>query len=178
MRSAITALLLLSASITAPVVLAQGITGTFDADFEDRPWADVAAHLPKFPDPPDLLEIQVLGEQTNKFFVDVASLDLGSDAVVRFAMLTRSSSGSETLTYEGIRCSTPERRLYAYGRNNRSWERVSTSKWRDLVLNGSLNNYQAALYLNYFCYLGIPLRNRQAIVDAIKRGGLPREMHN
>jgi hypothetical protein len=177
LRRSCAAVFLLSALI-APAAPAQGITGTFDANFDDRPWSDVAAHLPKFPEPSDLVEIQVLGEQTNKFLIDIASVDLGSDAVVRYTILTRSSSGAETLTYEGIRCSAAERRLYAYGRTNRSWERVSNSKWRDIVLIGSLNDYHAALYLNYFCRLGMPLKTRQMLVDTIKHGGLPKDLRN
>jgi hypothetical protein len=153
----------------------QGITGSFDADFNDRPWPDVAAHLPKFPDPSDLAEIRVEGEQSTKFLIDLASVDLGSDAVIRFTMLARSASGAESLTYEGIRCSSAERKLYAFGRSNRSWDKALNARWRDISVVGTVNSYHAALYLSYFCQRHAPLKSQQLLVDTIKRGGFPVE---
>ncbi len=167
--------LVLLAPASAAWAQGQRITGSFDADFDDRPWPDVTARLPKFPDSSDLVEIHVEGEQSTKFLIDVASVDLASDAVIRFTMLARSASGAESLTYEGIRCSSAERKLYAFGRSNRNWEKALNAKWRDIVLIGSVNSYHAALYLSYFCQRHAPLKSRQLLVDTIKRGGFPVE---
>ena len=154
----------------------QGLTGSFDVEFEERPWAQFASKLPKFPEPADLVEIHVEGEHDTKFLIDLASVDLGSDAVVRFTMLTRSATGTESLTYEGLRCSSAERKLYALGRSDRSWGKATYARWGN-VMNRNINSYHAALYREYFCQKRAPLASRQLIVDTIKRGGLPPETH-
>jgi hypothetical protein len=156
----------------------QGIAGSFEGDFENRPWSEVAAHMPKFPDPSDLMEIHVAGEQDTKFLIDLASVDLGSDAIIRYTLLTRSSSGAESLNYEGMRCSSMERKVYAFGRSNRSWDKAQNAKWRDIVLKGGVNSYHAALYLSYFCQKRMPLASRQVLIETIKKGGLPPERHD
>jgi CNP1-like family protein len=167
--------LLLSAAASIAVAQDQGLTGTFDTDFNQRPWAEFASHLPKFPDAADLAEIHVEGEQDTRFYVDLASIDLGPDAIIRYTLLTRSASGAESLTYEGLRCFSAERKLYAFGRKDRSWDKALSSRWIPIVLNASVNSYHAALYLKYFCKLHAPLASREILVDTIKKGGLPPE---
>src|SRR5208337_4660083 len=78
--------LLLLAAAPAALAQGQGLTGSFDSDFVQRPWAEFAAHLPKFPDAADLAEIHVAGEQDTRFYIDLASVDLASDAVIRYTM--------------------------------------------------------------------------------------------
>jgi hypothetical protein len=167
--------LLLLAAAPAALAQGQGLTGSFDSDFVQRPWAEFAAHLPKFPDAADLAEIHVAGEQDTRFYIDLASVDLASDAVIRYTMLTRSASGAESLTYEGLRCSSAEHKLYAFGRKDRSWDKAVSSRWLGIILNGTVNSYHAALYLTYFCKNHAPLASNDVLVATIKKGGLPPE---
>ena len=59
-------------------------------------------------------------------FVDEASVHYGSDDVIRYTMVIVSPSGARNVTFEGMRCETGERRLYAFGRADGSWSRAKT----------------------------------------------------
>ncbi|MFP3740302.1 CNP1-like family protein, partial [Burkholderia sp. SIMBA_019] len=60
-----------------------------------------------------LLPFDVSNNTQLKFAVDPASLSVGSDGVVRYAIVITSPGGARNINYEGIRCDTYEWRLYA-----------------------------------------------------------------
>src|SRR5207247_2560510 len=49
-----------------------------------------------------------------RFFIDPESVSVGEDRIVRYVLVARSPSGSESVTFEGIRC-LGEYRVYAVG---------------------------------------------------------------
>ena len=90
------------------------------------------------------------------FFVDAKSLAVGTDGVVRYAVVITVSAGARNVNYEGIRCDTYEWRQYA-GLNSEhdGWDRTVENDWRRIE-NGELNAYHSALYQDYFCANKMP----------------------
>ena len=58
--------------------------------------------------------------------------------------------GAENVSFEGIRCATGERRIYASGRKDGTWSPLKNSAWQPIVDNG-YNRPRAALAHDYFC---------------------------
>jgi CNP1-like family len=88
--------------------------------------------------------------------------------VVRYVLLARSPQGPETVTFEGIRCSSSEYRIYATGVDGGRWLR-SASPWRPIEPR-SVQRWHNALAKEYFCPLGYPIRSAAEGVEALRRG--------
>jgi hypothetical protein len=103
------------------------------------------------------------------YYVDPGSVSVGADRIVRYALVARSPSGVESVTFEGIRC-PGEYRVYAVGRPDGSWA-GRPSEWRTIVRDPRVS--QATLARQYFC------PGRQAIASgeegqkALRAGGHP-----
>lgn len=124
----------------------------FEEDFDDleKPWQEVALQLPAAPQPENLLPFFVSATATQSFAVDAKSLSVGSDGVVRYTLVATSPAGARNMSYEGIRCATYERKLYAFGHPDGSWTRSRRDQWERI--NGNAANRQhAALFKDYFC---------------------------
>ena len=124
----------------------------FDEQFDDeaRPWQEIAVQLPAVPATASLLPFDVSAAATQRFAVDEKSLTVGTDEVVRYTLVTLSSAGAKNVSYEGIRCATYERKIYALGREDGSWSRARRDQWEPIV-NSAINRQQAALAQDYFC---------------------------
>lgn len=136
---------------------------------EEKPWVEVEAVLPEYPKPENLVQFYVGAVASNIFLVDAKSLSVGEDGVVRYVIVIKTSGGATNVSFEGVRCKTKERRLYALGRGDNSWARARTKDWAD-IRPGS---YQAILYKEYFCPRGVALYKAEEGVDALRRGGHP-----
>lgn len=123
-----------------------------DEDGLAKPWQEEELKLPGFPEKSDLIPFTVGGRSDMEYYVDGKSLNVGKDDVIRFTMLIVSPSGAESVTYEGLRCATKERRIYATGRKDRSWSRSPNSRW--VEIRGGTNNPRAELWASYFCIAG------------------------
>lgn len=124
----------------------------FEEDFEDldKPWKEVAVQLPAAPLAESLLPFYVSATATQTFAIDAKSLTLGADGVIRYTLVTSSASGAKNVSYEGIRCSSFEKKLYAFGRPDGSWSRSRSDKWEPIRSNAA-NRQHAALAKDYFC---------------------------
>lgn len=124
----------------------------FDEDFDDKdkPWEEIVIQLPAGPKAENLLPFSVSATATQQFAVDTASLTVGADGVVRYTLVATSESGAKNVSYEGIRCQTYERKLYAFGRPDGSWSRSRRDAWERINANEA-NRYHAALLKDYFC---------------------------
>ncbi|BCT68436.1 MULTISPECIES: CNP1-like family protein [Nitrosospira] len=147
----------------------------FEYEFDhERPWVELQAQLPPYPETENLLQFDAGPVSTNLHYVDALSITVGEDGVVRYTLVITSSAGGMNVSYEGIRCQTAEKRTYAYGRNDHTWTRAGRSKWADLeTLN---QNYaQRALYRYFFCPLGFDMvRDADEAIQALKAGIHPR----
>ncbi|HMW17088.1 MAG TPA: CNP1-like family protein [Accumulibacter sp.] len=126
--------------------------------------------LPPFPKAENLIPFVVSAPTRNQFFIDGDSLTVDGDDLIRYALVIRSPAGVENVFYEAIRCSTGERRLYATGRSDGTWAPARGKPWNRIREN-SLNRHHAALYLEYFCPVGIVVGDADNLRRALRRGG-------
>jgi hypothetical protein len=107
-----------------------------------------------------------------KFYVDSASLSVErDDGVVRFTVVAKTDTAAN-VTYEGFRCMTRERKLYAYGRLDGTWRAVSDPTWEKLGTVAG-DGYRQVLYWNYFCAPSAHVRTAAEALNALKLGGHP-----
>jgi hypothetical protein len=80
---------------------------------QDPDWKELDAPPPPAFELSRLLPFEVSAGSTLKFGIDPATLQLGSDGILRYVVVARSSTGTVNAMYEGLRCSTGEVRTYA-----------------------------------------------------------------
>jgi hypothetical protein len=158
------ALLLLCA---APALA--GILSSDAADEEAKAWTELEVPLPSPPKPAGLVEFAVSGATSNRFFIDVDSLSVGKDEVVRYALVVRSPSGAENVSFEGIRCETREVKFYAFGQRNGSWSPARDSQWRYIEYREA-NRQHGVLFKDIFCGDGARPFKAPQIVQRLRYG--------
>jgi len=124
--------------------------GLLTDDEDKEPWKEAEVSFPPAPKPADLLRFEVSATTPNDFFVDLATLSVGQDGVVRYVLVVKSPRGAENVTFEGIRCASGERRLYAIGQADGTWVASRNTAWEHISFN-TYNRAQAALAKEYFC---------------------------
>ena len=133
----------------------------------NQPETEVVEKFPAFPQKANLLEFPVIGAGDFGFFVDKASLSVGSDGVVRYVLIARSASGVENVSYEGLRCASFELRRYAVGQPDATW-RGSPGSWQPVE-----RRWHRVLHREYFCPQNVPLGSSAEGVRALESGGHP-----
>jgi hypothetical protein len=125
----------------------------------------------KLPAPPpqrgELIEFFVAATSEFRFFVDAASLSVGSDGIVRYVLVARSAAGTENVSFEGMRCATREVRIYALGRDG-AWVGRETD-WR-AIQPRSVQRWHNELYREYFCPQREPIASAAEGVRALRMG--------
>ena len=145
--------------------------GQFDFEFEnDKPWVELAAQLPPVPKAENLVEFNVSSATRNRHFIDTASISVGEDKVVRYTVVIDAAGGARNIAFEGLRCETAERRLYAYGHPDGTWSKARNAGWEGIKLR-SLLSYHKALYEDHFCPDGINVQEASQAVRSLQRGG-------
>jgi hypothetical protein len=124
----------------------------FEEDFDDadKPWQEIAVQLPPLPAPEDMVELFVSATATQTFAVDAKSVSVGADGVVRYTLVAVSQGGVRNVSYEGIRCQSFEKKLYAFGHADGTWSRSRSDQWQRIRSNAA-NRQHAALAKDYFC---------------------------
>ncbi len=150
----------------------QPVAADSDEDDEVRPWQEVAVQFPAAPLQENLLPFYVGEATNNEFYVDGASLSVGTDGVVRYVLVVQAAGGARNVTYEGLRCETRERRVYASGRPDGTWVKSRNDEWRR-IQNLAANRHHAALVFDYFCPSGVIVGDGAEARDALLRGGHP-----
>jgi len=146
--------------------------GQFDFEFEaDKPWVEVAAQLPPPPKAENLIEFNVSSATRNRHFIDAASISVGEDKVVRYTVVIDAAGGARNVSFEGMRCATGERRLYAYGQPDGTWTKARNANWEGIKMR-SLLSYHKALYESHFCAGGINARDVEEAVRNLRQGGV------
>lgn len=143
-----------------------------DDEFEQKPWQEAEVQFPPFPQDGQFQEFYVSATATNRFYVDVLGITVGSDGVVRYVLMTIAPSGVRNVTFEGMRCQTRERRIYASGRSDGTWSRVRSERWLP-VREATTNRQYAALFTDFFCPDGVLNYAVEDIRRALKKQGLP-----
>ena len=148
----------------------------FESAFEDetKPWQELQTQLPAAPNAADLVPFQVSGATQYKFALDAKSIDIGSDGVFRYTIVAVSAEGARNVSYEGIRCLTSEKKIYAIGRSDGSWSRSRSAAWKR-IQDVSLNRQDAALEDEYFCPGGYAARDRAEVIGRLRPRLAPSE---
>ena len=143
--------------------------GQFDIEFEaDKPWVELSAQLPPTPQAENLVEFNVSSATRNRHFVDTASISVGEDKVVRYTVVIEAAGGAKNVSFEGMRCATGERRLYAYGHHDGTWSKARKSGWEDIKFR-SLLSYHKALFEDHFCPDGINVKDGKEAAQNLRR---------
>jgi len=151
---------------------ASGAKSDWEREQEKREFNDGEVALPAPPARDGLIEFFVSSASAFKFYVDANSLSVGPDGVVRYTLVARSSSGAETVSYEGMRCGTPGvYRVYAFG-NAGKWSRNTNADWRPIEPK-SVQRWHNVLRGQYFCPTRLPIASAAEGLDALRRGGHP-----
>jgi CNP1-like family protein len=140
-------------------------------DFGRKPWEEQRALLPPYPKG-GLVPVYVGPVRPFDFFVDPGSVSVGNDGVVRYTLIARSASGAVNVSYEGIRCTTEERRTYAFGAPDGTWSQARNSEW--IRITRMQANPHAALADDFFCHERARVRATEEILQALARGNQPR----
>jgi hypothetical protein len=141
----------------------------FEHDFEqDKAWVEVAAQLPAYPKTENLLPFAVSSATPNRHFIDAASISVSEDKVIRYTVVIEAAGGAKNVSFEGLRCESGERRLYAYGHPDGTWSKARNAGWEGIKMR-SLLSYQKALFEDHFCRDGIRIRNREEAVKSLRR---------
>jgi len=159
-------------SVACGAFLAFPALANFDEEYETRQWQEIAVVLPAAPKQESMLPFFVSAASRNEFFVDSASLSVGADGVVRYVLLVETPGGARNVTYEGIRCETRERRIYASGRRDGVWSKSRNNNW-ERIRDVAPARQHAALFLDYFCPGGLIVRDVAEVLDALRKGGHP-----
>ena len=170
-KTTLLALFVVSAGVSAAYA-----ASNYDPEFDEKPWVEQQTQLPAFPKPANLVPIKMDTLANFDVAIDAASLDIGSDGVIRYTLVTRSRQGAENIYFEGIRCSTRERKRYAIGRSDKTWAQVTTAAWAPYNSVGV--NYQGELAREYICPSDYSIQDGSEILKNIRSGGLTKLRQN
>lgn len=163
-------------SLMLVVAAASSAWADFEEDYENKKWQEMDVQLPAAPRQENLLPFEVSAASSNRFFVDGSTLSVGSDGVVRYVLVVLSPEGGRNVTFEGMRCEAREYRIYASGRLDGSWSKARKNEWVR-IQEAYANRQHAALFLDYFCPVGVIVRDAAEARNALKRGVHPDVEH-
>lgn len=131
------------------------------------PVVEEESRPPAYPEQRNLVEFRVPSADGFRFFIDRPSLAVTKDGVVRYVLVARSPDGVENVTFEGLRCTSAEERVYAVGRPDGTWS-PAQSAWRPVA-----TPRHATLAIEYFCPQKEPIRDAAEGLRALEAGGHP-----
>lgn len=153
----------------APVAAAQ-VQSEWERENEERlKQSEEQVVAPPPLDRSRLVELQLEVRSEFRYFVDAASLSVGADRIVRYAMIARSPSGVENVSFEGLRC-PGDYRIYAVGASGGGWS-GRASAWRPVPRDQRIG--QHALAKRYFCPGRAAIRSAEEGAEALRAGGHP-----
>lgn len=117
----------------------------------EKPWQEEQVLLPPFPSARDLIPLRAeTGETDYRYYIDVNSVSLTADEVLRYTIIIQSPAGASNIIYEGIRCATQEVKTFAYGTRDGRFERMPDPVWTYFYSKGVMG-YRRALVEIYVC---------------------------
>lgn len=151
-----------------------------NSNFEERaPWQEQqAVELPAFPKEENLREFYVSAIATNKYLIDASTLVVGTDGVVRYVLVVKTSGGATNVSFEGIHCANRSWKHYATGNKDKdTWTKSHAARieWRPIE-NKPVNRHHAALSRDYFCPGGIAIYTADEGRNALRLGKHPNSL--
>lgn len=117
----------------------------------ETPWREQQVPLPPFPRAQNLVPVRAdAADPGYSYYIDVNSLSLSSDEVLRYTVIIQSPRGASNVIYEGIRCATRESKTLAYGTRDGRFRRLSDPQWTYVYTQGPLG-YRTTLVEDYVC---------------------------
>ncbi|MFZ5482781.1 MAG: CNP1-like family protein [Pseudomonadota bacterium] len=144
-----------------------------DFDEAEPIWTEAATALPALPKPSDLVEFTVGGGRSHRYYLDPAAISVGADGVVRYTLVMRTAGGAENTHYEGLRCATGERKIYAFAGRDGIWSPNRAAAWARIDARGD-HSYHKELFFHYLCTVDGAGNELATIRRALARGGLRR----
>ena len=143
----------------------------WDAEFDEdkKSWKEIQAQIPPYPKPENLVQLKAGNVTSHRFYVDASSVSLGEDGVMRYTVVVKTTGGATNVTFEGMRCETRERKVYAIGHSDGTWVRARDPKWQRIELR-ELTPYYYVLYREYFCSGAHARPPPKQAVEALKAG--------
>lgn len=150
------------------VLVCNGVSADVEDDYIRQSWREGEVAFPAPPVDSSLREFYVSAVAENRFFVDMSTLGVGADGVVRYVLVVLTQGGARNVSFEGMRCETREWRIYASGRADGSWSKARSENWSP-VREAAVNRHRAVLFLDYFCPGGVIVRNVGELRNAFRR---------
>ncbi|MDR2688940.1 MAG: CNP1-like family protein [Azoarcus sp.] len=136
--------------LTPGIAAAQASPDDDDGELDDPAWREADHVLPAVPDEQNLRAFELSPPSANRFLLDAASLSVGADGVIRYTLVVQARGGARNVTFEGVRCETSERRIYASMDKDGHWRPFEHSAWAPIRAAGA-NNPRATLASRFFC---------------------------
>lgn len=146
--------------------------GLFGGAEDDPSWQEQEVSIPGLPGSDAWFAFDARTLSAHRYFIDLASLSVGNDGVVRYVLLVESEAGVRNIRFEGMRCSTREWRLYATARRDGSWVKSRNETWEKLR-DGASGRHRVTLFADYFCPGGVIARDVRELEAAFRQGGHP-----
>jgi len=142
---------------------------------EEAPWQELKEiEPPSFPKPENLREYYVGPATANNYYIDASTLSVGSDGIVRYVLVVRTSGGATNVSFEGINCKELTWKHYASGRSDGTWvkSRAIRAEWRPIE-NKPVNRHHASLSRDLFCPAGNAINTADEGRNALRLGQHP-----
>jgi hypothetical protein len=140
--------LLLGAGLLLLPIMGQAAGEEMEDETSSKEWKEVTLSLPAAPKTENL--VSFYDSPTQSFAIDIGSLTLASDNTIRYTLVSSSNTGVKNISYEGLRCETAEKKLFAFGRSDGSWSRSRRMQWVR-ISDAGLNKQHITLFQEYFC---------------------------
>ena len=166
-------ILFLSALVPATQVQAQLLPEPHQyipGNIEEYEWEEQESNIPPYPKDENLLEFHVdSGDPRYRYYIDSDSVNINkSDGIVRYTLVLKLPGDHRSVSYEGMKCSSKEYKVYAFGGRNGEMKPTSRARWNPIRRSGS-NLYRRDLWDFYLCNdQAIARRTEREILDALR----------
>lgn len=118
---------------------------------EPASWQESQIPLPDFPSARGLIPFRAdTGDPDYRYYIDVNSVSLGADEVLRYTVIIQPPVGTSNIIYEGIRCATMEVKMFAFGTRDGRFARMAEPRWTYFYTPGAMG-YRKSLVEIYVC---------------------------
>ncbi|GMQ75968.1 MAG: CNP1-like family protein [Gammaproteobacteria bacterium] len=133
----------------------------------EKPWQEQQIPLPPFPRAQDLIPLRAdVADPGYNYYIDVNSVSLSADEVLRYTVIIQSPRGASNIVYEGIRCATEEIKTLAYGTRDGRFQRMADPRWTFVYTKGPLG-YRTTLVELYVCDENGWAMAREAVLERL-----------
>ena len=155
------------ALLTAPAYAQYGPDDEAETLEAMKPKVEAEVSLPSAPNEKDLVPVDTGPTARQSYAIDAKSLTVSDDHVVRYTVVSTSSSGAKNISYEGIDCKSRTFKRYAYGSANGKWTRSRRDQWEQ-VSSMSPNQLHFTLHAHFFCQAGLASGKAPTILERIR----------